>query len=64
VTLIILRVADLAAALPGTRRGLARRGWAGKKVAFLSILQEGFSVVLYVQTIGVLACHHRFSAID
>ena len=30
VTLIILRVADLAAALRGQRRVLARRGWAGE----------------------------------
>jgi len=27
--------------LPGTRRVLARQGWAGEKVAFLSILLEG-----------------------
>jgi hypothetical protein len=32
VTLIILRVADLAAALPAERRVLARRGWAGETV--------------------------------
>ena len=31
---------SLAAALPGTRRVLARQGWEGEKVAFLSILQE------------------------
>ena len=29
----------IAAALPGTRRVLARRGWAGKKVACLSVLK-------------------------
>ncbi len=31
VTLIILRVADLAVAAPAERRVLARRGWAGEK---------------------------------
>jgi hypothetical protein len=30
---------SLAAALPAERRVLARRGWAGEKVAFLSILR-------------------------
>jgi hypothetical protein len=39
VTLILLRVADLAAALPGQGASLTRRGRAGKKVAFLRILR-------------------------
>ncbi|MCC2644155.1 MAG: hypothetical protein K0S45_4568, partial [Nitrospira sp.] len=38
-TLILLRVADLAAALPGQGASLTRRGRAGKKVAFLRILR-------------------------
>ena len=62
VTLIILRVADLAAALPMTRRVLARRGWAGKKVAFLSILQGCFSMVLHVWAIEFLVHQQSFSA--
>ena len=33
---------SLAAALTGTRRVLAHRGWAGEKVAFLSSLREYF----------------------
>jgi hypothetical protein len=32
------RVARLTAALPGTNRVLARRGWTDKKVAILSIM--------------------------
>jgi hypothetical protein len=36
---------SLAAALPAERRVLARRGWAGEKVAFLSILWECSPVV-------------------
>ena len=38
------RVSCGAAALPGTRRVLARQGWAGEKAAFLSILQTSFPV--------------------
>ena len=47
---------------PGTRRVLARQGWAGEKVAFLSILQEGIPVVPDVRTKEVLACQNSFSA--
>ena len=35
-----LLTSSLAAALPAERRVSARRGWAGEKVAFLSILQR------------------------
>ncbi|MGH7183919.1 MAG: hypothetical protein ACREJN_18340, partial [Nitrospiraceae bacterium] len=43
-----LRLASsLTAALPAERRVLARRGWAGEKVAFLSILR---GVLLLSQT--------------
>jgi hypothetical protein len=52
---------SLAAALLGTRRVLARQGWAGEKVAFLSILRVCSPVVPHVRTIDVLACQHRFS---
>jgi len=38
---------DSPVALPGTRRVLARQGWAGEKVAFLSILRD---VILLLQT--------------
>ena len=38
VTLIILRVADLAVAVLAEWRVLARRGWAGEISSFLSIL--------------------------
>src|SRR5687768_1019778 len=48
VTLIPLRVADLAAALPGTGRVFDAPGWGGKKVAFLRILRA----------ILIPACHH------
>src|SRR5437870_6497544 len=53
---------DSPAALPGTRRVLARGGWAGEKSAFLSILLDCSSEVPHVQTIEVLACHHSISA--
>src|SRR6185503_7000825 len=39
---------DPPAALLGTRRVLARQGWAGEKVAFLSILRECSAVVPHV----------------
>jgi hypothetical protein len=39
VTLIILRVADLAAALPVERCVSARRGWAGDISSLLNILR-------------------------
>jgi hypothetical protein len=42
-TYAILRVADLAEAAPGTRRALARRGWAGKKVAIVNLLCAVYS---------------------
>jgi hypothetical protein len=45
----------LAAALPAERRVLARRGWAGEKVVFLSILWECSPVVPLVRTFEVLA---------
>jgi hypothetical protein len=45
-----------------TRRVLARRGWAGKKVAILSILGEYSFVVPQQRAIGDLACQHSFSA--
>ncbi|WHZ28282.1 MAG: hypothetical protein OJF51_003080 [Nitrospira sp.] len=38
VRLIILRVADLAAALPGERRVSARWGWEGETASFSTIL--------------------------
>jgi hypothetical protein len=51
-----------AAALPGIRRVLARQGWEGEKVAFLSILREGAFVVPYVRIIEVLVYQNSFSA--
>ncbi len=41
-------VAELPAALPAERRVLARRGWAGEKVAILSILRKSYSIVLAI----------------
>jgi hypothetical protein len=38
VRLILLRVADLAAALPGERRVSARGGWEGETASFFPIL--------------------------
>ena len=35
-------------------RVLARWGWADEKVAFLSILREGYRVVLHVQILEPL----------
>jgi len=53
---------SLAAALPAERRVLARRGWEGEKVAFLSILGECSLVVPLVRTIEVLVGNNSFSA--
>jgi hypothetical protein len=44
VRLIILRVADLVAALLAERRVLARRGWAGEMLPFLNILLGFFNI--------------------
>ena len=41
VALLIRRTVRLAAALSAERRVLARRGWAGENLAFLSILLMG-----------------------
>ena len=57
------RVSGGAVALPGMRRVLARQGWEGKKVAFLSILRECVPIVPHVRTIEVLACKNSFSAV-
>jgi hypothetical protein len=46
---------SLPAALLGTRRVLARQGWAGEKVAILSILREHFPAAL------THTSHERFS---
>jgi len=53
---------SLAAALLGTRRVLARQGWAGEKVAFLRILRDGslLSQINRLQKFSWL--HYSFSA--
>jgi len=51
---------SIAAALPAERRVPARRGWAGEKAAFLSILRECSSVVPHMQAISVLLCQTHF----
>ena len=53
---------SLAAALPAERRVLARRGWAGEKAVFLSILQECSPFVPHRWTIDIFVCRNSFSA--
>jgi hypothetical protein len=52
-----------AAALPAERRVLARRGWAGEKVAFLNILQGVGSSCSKGSAIEVLLCRENFSVV-
>ena len=47
---------DSPAALPGTRRVLARQGWAGEKAAFLSILRDLCLAAPDMQAIEVQRC--------
>jgi hypothetical protein len=49
-----------AAALPGIRRVLARQGWEGEMVAFLSILRECSPVIPNVQTSEIPVCPQSF----
>ena len=51
----------LAAALLGTRRVLARQGWAGEKSGLFEHPAWCSPIVPDVRTIEVLACQHDFS---
>ncbi len=57
-----LLASSLAAVLIGTRRVLARRGWAGEKAGLFEH-PAGYSLVVQdVRTSDVLAYHDNFSA--
>jgi hypothetical protein len=53
---------SLAAALPGTRRVLARQGWAGEKSGLFHHPARGSFVGLDVWAVESPPCHDSFSA--
>jgi hypothetical protein len=63
MTLIILRVADLAAAVAAEQRVLARRGWAGENDGlFDHPVGSVLPYVTHVRITEILSCHNSFFA--
>jgi hypothetical protein len=57
----MLRLAfSLVAALPGTRRVSARRGWAGETSGLFEYPARCFPIVLDVRAIVFPPCHNSF----